>query len=200
MYGGSTLPSTASVGTYDIVYSHSLLSLKRFLWYSTPGDSLYKAFSGVCPNANSWSLLVNSKSYPQIPVRSNKVSDCFVENQKSFSSLYSPIYNGAVVRSSFAKASDTFNEYSAYTNGSVIVLAEAKKAENASQWFQILDLELINNNKSLMFNGISTRGSSNTLRLNIGKNLAAQTHAIHFFSHYDCIVEFLPNGTINLVQ
>ena len=32
LYGSSSLSSGASSGTYDITYSHSLNSLKQFIW------------------------------------------------------------------------------------------------------------------------------------------------------------------------
>ncbi len=54
-------------------------------------------------------------------------------------------------------------------------------AAYANKWYQALDLEIINSHKETLYTGISTKGSSNTLRLNIEQKLASQPNAIHLF-------------------
>ena len=71
----------------------------------------------------------------------------------------------------------------------------------ANKWYQALDLEIINSLKETLYTGISTKGSTNTLRLNVGRALAAQSHAVHFYSCFDVILEFdYANEMINVVQ
>jgi hypothetical protein len=50
LYGSSTLASGAGSGTMDITYSHSLNSLKQFIWWSSPVDAWKKNYAGVCPD------------------------------------------------------------------------------------------------------------------------------------------------------
>ena len=53
-------------------------------------------------------------------------------------------------------------------------------AAYANKWYQALDLVIINSLKETLYTGISTKGSTNTLRLNIGLALEPQPHAVHF--------------------
>ena len=73
----------------------------------------------------------------------------------------------------------------------------------ANKWYQALDLEIINSLKETLYTGISTKGSTNTLRLNIKNGLSstATSHAVHFFSCFDIILEFdYANQIINVIQ
>jgi len=73
--------------------------------------------------------------------------------------------------------------------------------ENSNKWYQALDLEVINSLKETLYTGISTKGSTNTLRLNVGQPLAAVVHAISFYSCFDVILEFdYANQMINVIQ
>ena len=72
---------------------------------------------------------------------------------------------------------------------------------NANKWYQALDLKIINSLKETLYTGISTKGSTNTLRLNVGRALAAASHAVHFYSWFDVILEFdYANQVINVIQ
>lgn len=201
LYGSSSLASGAGAQTYDITYSHSLNSLKQFIWWSSPADAFDKKYGGVNPNLNSWQLIIGSTSYPQQPVKADRPSEAFMQNQKSFGSLYSPGHNGSCTKINFAKASTTGGEYYPYTNNSAKNYAAHILSNNHNKWYQALDLEIINSNKENLYNGISTKGSTNTLRLNVGRQLANQSHSIQFYSHFDTILEFdYVNGVINVIQ
>jgi hypothetical protein len=65
LYGSSSLSSGAGAGTYDITYSHSLNSLKQFIWWSSPANAWELNYAGVCPNLTGWQLLIGSTAYPQ---------------------------------------------------------------------------------------------------------------------------------------
>ena len=80
-------------------------------------------------------------------------------------------------------------------------LDKCRLLRNANKWYQALDLEIINSLKETLYTGISTKGSTNTLRLNVSRALAAQSHAVHFYSCFDVILEFdYANEMINVVQ
>ena len=220
LYGSSSLSSGASTGTYDITYSHSLNSLKQFIWWSSPAGVWEGNYAGVCPNLSTWQLMIGSTAYPQQPVKADRPSECFIQNQKSFGSLYSTSHCGCANRYNFAKASTigggrgytsdggapptltAVGEYAAYTTRSSIdSFAKATAVKNAHKWYQALDLEIINSLKETLYTGISTKGSTNTLRLNVAQPLASVSHAVHFFSCFDVILEFdYANQIINVIQ
>jgi hypothetical protein len=220
LYGSSSLSSAATQGTYDITYSHSLNSLKQFIWWSSPSGVWEGNYAGVCPNLTSWQLILGSSSYPMQPVKADRPSECFMQNQKSFGSLYSTSHSGSSNRYTFAKASTigggkgfasdgatppvltAIGEYAPYVPRSAVdTYAKATTVKNAHKWYQALDLEIINSLKDTLYTGISTKGSTNTLRLNVGQTLAAVSHAVHFFSCFDVILEFdYANQMINVIQ
>jgi hypothetical protein len=203
LYGSSSLASASGVGTYDITYSHSLNSLKQFIWWSSPADVWEKNYGGVCPNLSSWQLLIGSTAYPQQLVKADRPSECFMQNQKAFGSLYSTSHCGSAAKYSFAKASTIGGEYGAYIplGTTVDTYAEKTSINLAQKWYQALDLEIINSLKETLYTGISTKGSTNTLRLNVSRALAAQSHAVHFYSCFDVILEFdYANQVINVIQ
>ena len=200
LYGSSSLSASAGAGTYDITYSHSLNSLKQFIWWSSPATAWELNYAGVCPNLSSWQLLIGSTAYPQQPVKADRPSECFMQNQKSFGSLYSTSHCGSCTKYNFSKASTTGGEYLGFdlkpsTYAGYLVDSTANK------WYQALDLEIINSLKETLYTGISTKGSTNTLRLNVSRTLAAQSHAVHFYSCFDVILEFdYANQLINVIQ
>ena len=200
LYGSSSLSSGAGLGTYDHTYSHSLNSLKQFIWWSSPFAACELISAGVNPNCDSWQLLIGSTAYPQQLVKSSRPSECFMQNQKAFGSLYSTSHCGSATKYNFAKASTTAGEYIAYSQKPG-TLAGFLVDNNANKWYQALDLEIINSLKETLYTGIGTKGSTNTLRLNVGRQLAAQSHAVHFFSCFDVILEFdYANQMINVIQ
>ena len=203
LYGSSSLPSASGVGTYDITYSHSLNSLKQFIWWSSPSDLWEKNYGGVCPNLSSWQLLIGSTAYPQQQVKADRPSECFMQNQKSVGSLYSTSHCGSATKISFARASTVGGEYGAYIplGTTVDTFSEKTDIKVSNKWYQSLDLEIINSLKETLYTGISTKVSTNTLRLNVTRTLAAQSHAVHFYSCFDVILEFdYANQVINVIQ
>jgi len=203
LYGSSSLPSAQPAGTMDITYSHSLNSLKQFIWWSSPSNAFELNYAGVNPNLNSWQLLIGSTAYPQQLVKASRPSECFMQNQKSLGSLYSTSHCGSATKTNFARASTAVGEYSAYITKPTGAGAYANFYNEiyANKWYQALDLEVINSLKDTLYTGISTKGSTNTLRLNIGTDLAAAVHAVHFFSCFDIIIEFdYANQIVNVIQ
>ena len=123
-----------------------------------------------------------------------------MQNQKAFGALYSSGHCGSITKFNFAKASSIGGEYSAFTVKPTIMSGYTND-NNANKWYQVLDLEIINNLKETLYTGISTKGSTNTLRLNISRQLSTVTHAVHFYSCFDVILEFdYTNQVINVIQ
>ena len=200
LYGSSSIPASQPATTLDITYSHSLNSLKQFIWWSSPSNGWELNYAGVCPNLSTWQLLIGSMAYPQQQVKADRPSECFMQNQKAFGSLYSTGHSGSITKYNFAKASTTSGEYASYTTKPDNMTGYINDS-NANKWYQVLDLEIINNLKETLYTGISTKGSTNTLRLNISRQLSAFTHAVHFYSCFDVILEFdYINQVINVIQ
>lgn len=214
LYGSSSLAASTGVGTYDITYSHSLNSLKQFIWWSSPSNVWEGNYGGVCPNLTGWQLLIGSTAYPQQLVKADRPSECFMQNQKSFGSLYSTSHCGSATKFNFSRASTiggskgftgtapnlvSLGEYGAYLVKPTL-LSDFDNL-NSNKWYQALDLEIVNSLKETLYTGISTKGSTNTLRLNVGQPLSAFTHAVNFYSCFDVILEFdYANQTINVIQ
>jgi len=114
LYGSSTLTSAQQPGTFDITYSHSLNSLKQFIWWSSPSNAWELNYAGVNPNLSSWQLLIGSTAYFQQLVKADRPSECFMQNQKAFGSLYSTSHCGSATKYNFAKASSVGGEYLVY--------------------------------------------------------------------------------------
>ena len=53
-----------------------------------------------------------------------------------------------------------------------------------------MDLELINQSKNTLYSSISTKGSSNLMRLTVAETLANTVHNITFYSVYDSVITF----------
>ena len=197
LYGSSQLASGYS-GTTDITYSHSLNSLKKFIWWSSPLNAWELNYAGVNPNASSWGLIIGSQNYPQQNVKSARVTEAFMQNSKAYGSMYSTSHSGSAKVEDFGRSSTAYELYQPYVQKPALA---AYTSSSSNKWYQALDLEIINNENSVLFNGISTKGSTNTLRLNVGFPLATQPHAVHFFSNFDVILEFdYLNQTINVIQ
>lgn len=194
---GGNIPAQSS-GVQDIVVPFSLSSLKQFIWSCQVANAWDRKYSGVNPNLSSYQLLIGGSPYPVQPVNCSRLSEVYYQNSKAFGAFYSAGHSGSAVKGNFGKAStvggsagiNAVNDYVAYTAG-IPATAPLVEASTASNKFRCaLDLEMINQSKTGLYTGISTRGSTNTLRLNIGATLANQVHTIHMFSGYDVQLTF----------
>lgn len=190
------LPAGSGAGTVDITIPYSLNSLKQFIWWVSPSDAVGGNFAGVNPNLNSWNLVIGSTSYPQQPVKATSVAECYYQNSKSFGAFYSTSHSGSALRRNFAVASSAAGEWFLYDNNATTV-ANITDINQHNKFYQALDLEIINQLKTSLYSGISTRGSTNTLRMVIGRQLANVTHNIHMYACYDVVLNFdYVNGKI----
>ena len=182
-YGSSSLAAKQGAGTVDIPFQIKVNSLKQLIWYSSPADAADKNFGGVNPNLENWQFVVNGISYPQRPVQAKYPAESFLQNQKSFGSVYSPSHSGSSARLQFNTGSTAYNPYyRAYTT------AFANLPTQSNKWYQCLDLETINSNKESLYSGISTNGTTCTIRLNINTALADAVHNVQYWSCQDVMV------------
>lgn len=187
---GGSLPSGAS-GVQDLVVPFSLSSMKQFIWSCQPSNMWDKKYGGVNPNLSSYQLLIGGSPYPVQPVNAGRLAEVYYQNSKSFGAFYSSSHSGCAVRSTLAKASTAYNgEYTAYTQAAPATAALIETFSNSNKFVCSLDLEHINQAKMGLYTGISSRGSTNTLRLNVQTALAAVSHAIHMFASYDVQLTF----------
>lgn len=181
-YGNGSLEG-GKTGAADINFQIKCNSLKQILWYAQPTDACEKTYAGVCPNLENWNFICNGISYPQRPVAAKFPAEAYLQNMKSFGSVYSSNHSGCLTRNEFnvASSSDT-KFYRKYNTDVTKILTKANK------WYQILDLETINSNKESLYTGISTSSTSSMLRLNLNRALAAVTHNIHYFACFDVMI------------
>ena len=140
--------------------------------------------------------MIGSTAYPQLPIKSYSVAEQFYQNQKSFGAFVSTSHCGSCDRNNMVKCSlpaagsKFTSEYTAYTRGNPATSDDLIKPENSNKYYCSLDLELINQLKNTLYSGISTKGSSNLMRLTVAETLAAQVHNITFYSVYDAVITF----------
>lgn len=194
-YGSSSIPGGQS-GSIDIPFQIKVNSLKQLIWYASPSNAIEKNFGGVNPNLENWNFIVNGISYPQQPVKAKYPSEAFMQNQKAFGSTYSSQHSGNQQRLQFNTASTAYNSYHrAYNN------TYANIEERASKWYQCLDLETINSNKESLYSGISTNGTTSTLRLTINTALAGTAHNVLYWSCQDVMVVMdMVSGITSVIQ
>lgn len=185
-YGSSALAPGQGQGTIDIPFQIKVNSLKQLIWYSSPTGtvpSIDKNYGGVNPNLNSWQFICNSTSYPMQPVKARFPAEAFLQNQKSFGSVYSTNHSGCQTRKHFNVAYSTYNNYHRKYSDEYAEIADGNK------WFQCLDLEVINQDKQNLYSGVTTNGTSATIRLNIDTALPAGVGAnIHYWSCQDVMI------------
>jgi hypothetical protein len=205
MYGSGSLPASAGAGTYDIVYSHKLQSIKQFIMSVAPTNAIEgPLYAGVNPNLNTYNLSINGTTYPQRPVRiSAGPSESYAQNQKSWGALMTDLKCGSVIPEHHAIASTAYNTlYDAYLSyGALGARDLADLPAKCNRHFMLLDLESINGGKPV-YNGISTSGSgtSSVIRLEVGAALAASVHNVHYFSVYDALLKFDPVLGVSVVN
>jgi len=204
-YGSGSLASSSGAGTYDIVYSHKLQSIKQFMMAVAPTNAIEgPLYAGVNPNLNTYNLSINGTTYPQRPIRCVNPSEVYAQNQKSWGALMSDLKCGSVAPEHHAIASTAYNTlYDAYLSFGAQANRELKDlAIKSNRCFFCLDLESINGSKNQVFNGVSTSGSgtSSVIRLEVGAALAANVHNVHYFSVYDCLIKFDPQLGVSVVN
>lgn len=203
MYGSGSLPAQAGAGSYDIVYSHKLQSIKQFIMAVAPSNAIEGQYAGVNPNLNTYGLSINGTTYPQRPIRCVNPSEVYAQNQKSWGALMSDLKCGSVAPEHHAIASTAYNSlYDAYLTYGAAANRELKDlAVKSNRCFFLLDLESISQGKPI-YNGISTSGSgtSSIIRLEVGAQLANAVHNVHYFSVYDALLKFDPALGVSVVN
>ena len=204
MYGSGSLSAQAGAGTYDIVYSHKLQSIKQFIMAVAPTNAIEGGlYAGVNPNLNTYNLSINGTTYPQRPVRCVNPAETYAQNQKSWGALMSDLKCGSVIPEFHAIASTAYNAYhdSYLPYGALGTRDLPDMAVKSNRCFFLLDLESLNGGKPI-YNGVSTSGSgtSSVIRLEVGTQLANAVHNVHYFSVYDCLIKFDPTLGVSVVN
>lgn len=188
-FGSSSLLSAgSSAGTYDIPFQIKLNSLKQIMWYINPSDSLDKMAGGVNANLESWQFISSSTGYPSRPVQCKYGAEAFMQNQKSFGSVYSSSHSGNATRTEFNVASTAYNMY--YRPYAKISSIATDYLTRSNKFYQILDLEQINSDKASLYSGISTNSTTSQLRLQVASQLANVNHNLYYWSCHDVMVIF----------
>ena len=187
-YSSGVPLSGAFSGSQDITIPFSLNSLKQVIWWASPTDAWDRSYGGVNPNLASYNLVIGSTSYPNLPVKCQSVSELFYNNQVAFGAFQSSNHTGACPRSTI-RSSTANGEFPQYTFGAVSYANSL--VTSANKCYFALDLETINQMKSSLYSGISTRGSTNTLRLNVANSLKSSfSMNIHIVACYDVVLNF----------
>jgi hypothetical protein len=198
LYTNSSLTANSN-GVKDITYAHSLNSLTEFIWWASPYDCLDKSYGGVNPNLSSWQLIINSIPHPAQPVKSESPAECFYQIQKAWGSLYSAAHCGSFTRKNFPRRLTAVGEYSGYQINAPTEAA-SKDSLYSNKFYNVIDLEIINNLNESLYSGISTKDGTHTLRLNIDTILPKAVN-IHIFSKFDVVLTFdYVNGAVTVVQ
>lgn len=199
-YGGSSLPGSQGAATIDIPFQIKVNSLKEIVWYANPNNCSDGRVGGVNPNLTSWQVIINGQSYPQRPIQATNRSECFMQNQKAFGSVYSTNHSGCASINEFAVASTgaTYNSnYKTYTTSTALDILKT----NANKFYNCVDLETINNLKDTLYSGVSTNGTTSTIRLNIGASLSGSTHNIYYWSCHDVLIVMdMVSGITSVIQ
>lgn len=207
MYGSGSLPASSGAGTYDIVYSHKLQSIKQFIMAVAPANAAEGQYAGVNPNLNTYNLSINGTTYPQRPIRAVNPSETYAQAQKSWGSLNSDLKCSSIPMEFHAVASTAYNNYhdayKVFASGTAVAGNGnlSSFATKSNKCFFLLDLESLNGGKPI-YNGVSTSGSgtSSVIRLEVGTALAAAVHNVHYFSVYDCLIKFDPVLGVSVVN
>lgn len=209
MYGSGSLPASAGAGTYDIVYSHKLQSIKQFIMAVAPTNAIEGSlYAGVNPNLNTYTLSINGLSYPTRPIRPVNSAETYAQNQKSYGALMSDLKCGSIMPEHHARCSTsaygnatTTNQNTYWNYGVEGSRNVATISVHSNRCFFLLDLESINGGKPV-YNGVSTSGSgtSSIIRLDVGSALSAVVHNVHYFSVYDALIKFDPVLGVSVVN
>lgn len=204
-FGSSQLSASTGPGAVDIPFQIKVNSLKHLIWYASPSDVIDGTYGGVNPNLDNWNFVVNGISYPQQPVKAKFPAEAFMQNQKSFGSVYSNSHSGMANRLAFCVCSPATpgttapynNFYTTYDN----LLGATDLETKSHKFYQALDLETINSNKESLYSGISTNGTTSTIRLNISAQIANTAHRIYYWSSQDVMVVMdMVNGITSVIQ
>lgn len=186
-YGSSSLPASQGAGTIDIPFQIKVNSLKQLIWYASPANAIDFRVGGVNPNLSNYQFISNGQAYPQRPVNVLNYSEAYMQNQKSFGAVYSNSHSGCASTTEFAISSSNLyggTVYKAYDS----VMGDNDLLTKAHKFYNCLDLESINSNKSSLYSGISTNGTSSILRMNINTALPASVHNINYWSCHDVLI------------
>lgn len=201
-FGSYLIPASTGAGQLDVPFNIRVKSLKRLLMLCSPANAAEGVgYGSVNPNLDYFQFVSNGNMYPQRGVQCTKPAEVFMQLLRAFGSIYSTDKPTSISIEGFRSASTAYvaDVYEAYnTTKSAAAFASSS---DANQFYMVLDLETLSNQKEGLYNGINTTGSTaNNIRLNINTALAAQTHYLYFFSCHDAIISLdFVNGITQVI-
>jgi hypothetical protein len=169
-------------GGQDIPINARLSSMKQLFFYFNQASCADQTFGGVNPNANDVVFITNGKYYPQRPVKLTNPSEVYMQIQKSFGSIKSYSHSGSIGINELRRRNAANNWYN------LPVTTKASLDNYGNKFYLAIDTEIINTNKSSLYNGIQTGVNSN-LRLNIADALGSAM-TCYYWCCYDVLLEF----------
>ena len=209
MYSSSAI---SGVGLRDINFPFSCSSLKAFVWNAYTTNTHEKKFGGVNPNLNTFQLVLEGDTYPNLPIRYNESpAEVAAYNAKAMGSLYSADHLGSLRPLNFRKA--ITNNYAGNSlwlaqhaptsdaSGNLLTFNTSSTIEvqsRSNMQYNILDLEKISHSKDNLYAGV--KATEGLIRYDIRENLGTTVN-VNFFAVVDCIVQFdNTTGLYNVVR
>lgn len=190
-------------GMAQIGYSHQLSSLKKIIWQCIPNDSWEKDFGGVNPNLDAWNIRIGNNPYPSMPIPVKYASEAYYQVSKSMGSIYSTGHSGTINRNVFAKSMTAYNDYLPYKAATGVVTSAAGKLQleldSSNKFFQMLDIEKVNQLKTATFSGIDTKGVNANFNFIITTPTTVAAK-LYYWSIGDCALVFDMNPVNPTVQ
>ncbi|RYE57464.1 MAG: hypothetical protein EOP48_05730 [Sphingobacteriales bacterium] len=209
LYNAVNLPASLGVGRTDLLYSVQAKSIKRIVMWATPSNAPGKLFDGVQPNSSGIQLVTGSTTWPAQPVSWDNPAIVMAENQRALSALFSSSHCGNIHPKSFGRASTEFNDYyDAYNTDAANLALAVESATGAlgfasvpltdcsllqNKFVYIMDCESLNGQRDGLYHGLSSRGTSSTIRLNIATALPAYAHTFSMWSEVDTKILIHPD-------
>lgn len=179
LYGAST--SFRNSGSMDIPVNARLASMKQLITYFNAANCADKTFGGINPNGRDLVFITNGKYHPQRPIKLTNPSEVYMQNQKSFGSIKSYSHSGSIGRAELCRRNVANNWY-------LETVTSKNDLDNFGNKFYLsIDTEIINTNKSSLYNGVAT-GVNSTIRVNIDEPLTSDT-TCHYWCCYDVLME-----------
>ena len=208
MYSSSTLSGS---GRRDIIFPFNCSSLKAFIWNAWTSNTHERKFGGVNPNLNTFQLVLDGETYPNLPIRYNESpAEVAAYNAKAMGSLYSSDHVGSLRPLTFRKAVTAnyagnnlwLGEATNASTGTVINNSFEGSAiqnqERSNMQYNILDLEKISHSKDNLYAGVKV--SDGLIQYDVRADLGTTVN-VNFFAVVDCIVQFdNTSGLYNVVR
>ena len=197
---GTSSISQGITGGVDVPINARLSSMKQLFFYFNNASCADQTFGGVNPNAIDVVFITNGQYHPQRPVKCSNPSECYLQIQKSFGSIKSYSHSGCIGKNEFCRRDkeDPEKQYKTTLTSKSNLNARSQGNGGGNKFYLAIDTEVINTNKSSLYNGIQTGVNSN-IRLNISESLSTG-YTCFYWCCYDVLLEMdFATGTTRAV-